>query len=127
MAVAKEYGQRLIEKSKNADQDALDKIITQYPSHGFVIDKTEAATIFEHVRACTADEQALVNLIGNIALLPFPKPIIRFMNLPPEEKPNADGDPKPETKLNDDAPTEAGGDASPPEQPTSDGGEGSQG
>jgi hypothetical protein len=71
MAIAKEYGQRLMEKSQNFDEDALKALISDYPSHGFVIDREEAATKFKNVRESTADEQALLDDLGNYALIPM--------------------------------------------------------
>jgi hypothetical protein len=38
-AIAKHYGLRLSANSENIDSDALDWLITQYPTHGFVIDR----------------------------------------------------------------------------------------
>lgn len=44
------YGQRLSGSSKNLKQDALNKLVSEYPSHGFVIDRKEARDIFAHIR-----------------------------------------------------------------------------
>jgi hypothetical protein len=92
MAIATEYGQRLIEKSKNVDPDSLTKIISGYPSHSFVIDRTEAETIFENVRQATDDEQEFLDSLGQLALYPAPKTIIRYLNEAPKEEPHADID-----------------------------------
>jgi|SRR5579859_7411568 len=70
MAIAKEYGKRLMVKSKNFDEDTLQALISSYPSHSFVIDREEAATKFKVVRACTADEIALLADLENFALTP---------------------------------------------------------
>lgn len=48
MMIAREYGMRLARK--NITEESLDAIITAYPSHGFVIDRAEAATLFNKVR-----------------------------------------------------------------------------
>ena len=39
MAVAEEYGSRLIRTSKNMLLPSLEHLISNYPSHGFVIDR----------------------------------------------------------------------------------------
>lgn len=44
--IAFAYGQRLNERSKNLRADGLARLVTGYPSHGFVIDRKEARTIF---------------------------------------------------------------------------------
>jgi hypothetical protein len=71
MAIAKEYGKRLMEKSENFDYEALQALISGYPSHGFVIDREEASTKFKIVRACTNDELALLDEFGTYALVPL--------------------------------------------------------
>lgn len=44
--IAFAYGQRLNEKSLNLRSDGLTRLVTGYPSHGFVIDRKEAKNIF---------------------------------------------------------------------------------
>ncbi len=110
MAIATEYGQRLIEKSKNTDLQALNKIISGYPSHGFVIDHVEAKTIFKNVRECTEDEQALLDELGGVALSPTPKPFVKFLNDALEEVNHDHG--KPGSSNNDQLAEEARGNAS---------------
>lgn len=44
--IAFAYGQRLNEKSGNLRSAGLARLVTGYPSHGFVIDRKEARTIF---------------------------------------------------------------------------------
>ena len=48
MRVAMEYGNRL--NRGNLKEGALARLISGYPSHGFIIDRDEAATLFERVR-----------------------------------------------------------------------------
>jgi hypothetical protein len=48
--IAFEYGNRLNEKSGNMRSIGLQKLVTGYPSHGFVIDRKEAKTIFIDVK-----------------------------------------------------------------------------
>ncbi len=47
--IAFHYGSRLNEKSENMLADGMRKLVTGYPSHGFVIDRKEARTIFSKV------------------------------------------------------------------------------
>lgn len=80
MAIAKEYGKRLMEKSRNFEEETLQALISSYPSHGFVIDREEADTKFKHVRACTDDEVALLEDLGNYAITPSQSPWVRFLS-----------------------------------------------
>ena len=50
MSIASHYGQRLLVKSKNIEQEALKFLISKYPSHSFVIDREEASLLFKEVR-----------------------------------------------------------------------------
>lgn len=47
--IAFHYGFRLNEKSNNLREEGLNKLVTGYPSHGFVIDRKEARSIFINV------------------------------------------------------------------------------
>jgi Serine dehydrogenase proteinase len=83
MAIAKEYGERLLGKSEICEAEHLISLISGYPSHGFVIDKAEAKEVFkgEKVRDCTADEIALLEELGNYALVPMlTSPWVRFIS-----------------------------------------------
>ncbi|HYA17142.1 MAG TPA: hypothetical protein VEF06_06740 [Bryobacteraceae bacterium] len=80
MAIAKEYGKRLLEKGKNADEDILRRLVGDYPSHGFVIDKEEAKTLFKSVRDCTDDERALMVDFENWSVWPASSPWVRFVS-----------------------------------------------
>lgn len=80
MAIAKEYGKRLVDKSKNCEEDTLQALISSYPSHGFVIDMEEASDKFKVVRACTSDELALLEELGNYSLIPSAGPWVRFIS-----------------------------------------------
>lgn len=72
MSIAGHYGQRLLSKGRNIPYDALDFLMSQYPSHGFVIDREEARSLFTQVTAPSAAEQALANALGKVALWPSP-------------------------------------------------------
>lgn len=49
MRIARAYGERLLEKSKNTNDIGIRKLATSYPSHEFVIDRIEAKSIFSNV------------------------------------------------------------------------------
>jgi hypothetical protein len=66
MLIAQHYGTRLARK--NLKDSALDRLIADYPSHGFVIDRCEAETLFHKVREPTPAEYLLSSLI---------KPLVR--------------------------------------------------
>ncbi|MGX9726331.1 MAG: SDH family Clp fold serine proteinase [Candidatus Electronema sp. VV] len=51
MQIASDYGKRLDKISKSLKPDALVKLVSSYPSHGFVIDRKEAASLFNNVSA----------------------------------------------------------------------------
>lgn len=58
--IALEYGERL-GSNRNLKEDALERLITGYPSHGFVIDRREAEQFFRNVRAPSVEEEQLVD------------------------------------------------------------------
>lgn len=60
--VAYAYGERLSLKSKNLKPGALDRLVSKYPSHGFVIDRGEAKDLFVNVRPPLAEELELSQL-----------------------------------------------------------------
>ncbi|MFN3709487.1 MAG: SDH family Clp fold serine proteinase [Alishewanella aestuarii] len=64
--IAHSYGKRLNEKFKNLKSDALDSLVSAYPNHGFVIDRKEASTLFNRVRAPDGTETALEQWVCNI-------------------------------------------------------------
>ena len=51
MQIAWDYGTRLSEMVDSLKRGALEKLLSGYPSHGFVIDRKEASTLFRNVKA----------------------------------------------------------------------------
>lgn len=49
--IAMAYGVRLNEKSQILRRNGLGRLVVQYPSHGFIIDRKEARSIFKNVEA----------------------------------------------------------------------------
>lgn len=66
MSIAKEYGERLNAYSRNLKDGALGRLIADYPSHGFVIDRKEAKELFHRVGALTTAEQALCDTLWGL-------------------------------------------------------------
>lgn len=61
--IAMAYGERLDGYEGNLKRGSLERIVSGYPSHGFVIDRKEARELFQRVRAPKEDEA----IIGNVA------------------------------------------------------------
>lgn len=57
--IAMAYGDRLNKKFRNTNSDNIGHLLAGYPSHSFVIDRKEAALLFDNVRAPTASEQQI--------------------------------------------------------------------
>jgi hypothetical protein len=93
MAIANQYGERLIGNSGLCDSERLKTLISGYPSHSFVIDREEAKEMFKPgtVRDCTDDELALLMDLDNFALLPSGSPWVKFISddIIEEDKENA--------------------------------------
>lgn len=66
MQIAFDYGHRLNEVSKSLKQDALIRLVSNYPSHGFVIDRKEASTLFNNVCEPQADTMALYVIMRGV-------------------------------------------------------------
>lgn len=67
LSVATSYGERLARISLNPKARAVHKLVTDYPSHDFIIDREEAATLFNRVDEPKTELYALVGLISDIA------------------------------------------------------------
>lgn len=103
-----EYGTRLNLVSRNLkDDNALEQLIYGYPSHSFVIDRTEAEHLFRNVKPLEGILERVVECLGDVAHTPLQDSCVMFLN----------GEPKSEEAANDgdDPATEADGDV--PEEP----------
>ena len=49
LQVARAYGERLVKVGKNATRRTVQKLVEEYPTHSFIIDASEAKTIFNTV------------------------------------------------------------------------------
>lgn len=61
MSIALQYGARLA--GDNLKEDAIEHLIADYPSHGFIIDRAEARDLFENVREPSGNEAAVAQLL----------------------------------------------------------------
>lgn len=59
LQIAMQYGERLNAKSSSLKREALNTLIMNYPTHGFVIDRSEARELFERVDKPNFNEQTL--------------------------------------------------------------------
>lgn len=81
MKIGKEYGKRLSTVAKNLQPKALDKLVDEYPSHGFVIDREEARKLFMNVRELTELEANLAALFGHASRRPKPgDPVLMYLS-----------------------------------------------
>src|SRR3990170_2380995 len=84
MSIAQSYGRILQEKSNNIKGDGLDTLLSEYPSHGFVIDREEAGKLFHHVRGPNELEECLAQLLGDVSRVPLDatadRPVFEFLS-----------------------------------------------
>lgn len=81
MKIATAYGKRLMTKSKNYPDETLTILCETYPSHSFVIDNTEAKTLFYSVRPPDDDENGLRLLLKKLGYLEMGKTaIFKFLS-----------------------------------------------
>jgi len=59
MKIARDYGERLDKYTQRLKPGSLDRLLADYPSHSFVIDRKEAGEIFKEVSAPSKAEKAL--------------------------------------------------------------------
>ena len=89
MDIARKYGQILMSGSRNFSDASLDKLVSEYPSHGFIIDRQEAKKIFEHVREPSNLEESLPRFFGSGGHWPIGSttdPLIGFLSTELPEK-----------------------------------------
>lgn len=69
--IAHKYGSMLAEKGKNISLSEINTLLLSYPSHGFVIDRKEARTLFNNVKAPNEQELLILNEVNNILGIPY--------------------------------------------------------
>ena len=83
LRIAHSYGELLLESSQNCKPHALNRLTSSYPSHGFIIDRFQANTLFNNVRGPNAAETVLAQRLGDASREPIPKPehtLLCFLN-----------------------------------------------
>jgi hypothetical protein len=80
LKVASEYGKILLEKGGNIGEDELSELISKFPSHGFIIDRKIAESIFKKVRAPEDIENILILMIGDDGKIPGKKPQLSLLS-----------------------------------------------
>jgi hypothetical protein len=92
--VAHAYAERLNFHSKALVRkqtfDALEKLLSGYPSHGFVIDRQEASSLFKQVKPIADEIVALIDDLGVDAIMPRNRsrgqlPKLEYLNDEPEQ------------------------------------------
>ena len=83
LRIAHRYGELLAESSRNCRSGALETLTSSYPSHGFIIDRRQAETLFNDVRSPSPNEMELAARLGSAArdpVLPPRSPLLGFLN-----------------------------------------------
>lgn len=70
MNITSHYGLRLLKHSQAMTEENLNKLVTSYPAHGFVIDKEEAKTLFSSVTDMNEQEAAIIQALQLLFLHP---------------------------------------------------------
>jgi hypothetical protein len=73
--VAYEYGKRLADVGGLVSEAAINKLVHDYPSHDFVIDKQEARTLFSQIEDPTTDMYDLASKLGDLVYIPDSKEV----------------------------------------------------
>lgn len=89
--IASEYGQRLARRD-NLAPTALDRLVSGYPSHSFVIDIEEAKTLFKEVRVPNDTEEQLGECISFLTRDEKPHTVVYKLNktTEAEDEPKSD-------------------------------------
>lgn len=73
MQIAYDYGERLNNTANSLKKNALIKLVSSYPSHGFVIDRKEAGGLFKNVVAPdSATEEIYIQARKIVENFPYP-------------------------------------------------------
>jgi hypothetical protein len=101
-AIAREYGMRLNIIAENLKPEALNELIGSFPTHSFVIDRSEAESMLQRIRKPDELEEALFLALGDLALQSMTQPgqpaIVKCISDNEEE--DNDGGQEPETQVN---------------------------
>jgi Serine dehydrogenase proteinase len=79
MTIASDYGERLKLRSGNFTSGTLDKLVRSYSSHGFVIDRREAESLFTSVVDPTEKQETLARLLAPASRVPQDELTLEFL------------------------------------------------
>lgn len=75
------YGLRLNMHSQNLNgEEALQQLLYGYPSHAFVVDRTEASHLFRNVKPIDGTLHSLIECLGDIAHTPQSQQAVAFLD-----------------------------------------------
>lgn len=78
--VATAYGRRLSKYGKNVRNRTIDRLVEEYPSHDFIIDKEEAEDLFHKVDDLSADVNRLVVSLGRAVYSPQSPHVVKRLD-----------------------------------------------
>jgi hypothetical protein len=83
------YGNRLA--SSSVRKGTVEKLVNEYPAHGFVIDQNEAGELFEQVRGFDQGEARIFEIIDSVLRIPGKKGIVSDLRTDfPNETPSTE-------------------------------------
>jgi hypothetical protein len=95
LSIAQKYGQLLNDRSENLKARSLNELATNYPSHGFVIDRMGASKLFNAVRKPNDGEQMLLDALQSAVIEPvtsYEAALVAYLN---QELPEPQNQPLP--------------------------------
>lgn len=84
--VAVEYARRLCDRGGNIDFDGINRLVYEYPSHDFVIDYAEAASIFKESVTTSQSMSQMVSALGMEAIKPSDHISVRRLSVSSESQ-----------------------------------------
>jgi hypothetical protein len=84
------YGNRL--RSENVKSGTVEKLVNDYPAHGFVIDQKEATELFKQVRSFDDGEVKIFGIIDHILRIPDENGIVSDLRTDFSSQPVASND-----------------------------------
>lgn len=80
LRIATEYGNRLAEYGGNVEPNTIKRLVENYPSHDFVIDAKETATLFTEVKPSTEEMAKLCLELGEEIYVLQDPPIVKRLD-----------------------------------------------
>ena len=74
--IATQYGLRLVQQGGNASEDTVMHLVHNYPSHDFVIDSSEAKSLFREVRSPDDNLRQIVMELGTLMFVSKDEPLV---------------------------------------------------